>query len=235
MSNVLQFALGLSAGNFLSGANAAKLATGGLLAAATGLGVVMAGVSAQMRRGAGLNDLANRTGESVTNLVKLQRGFEITGINAEQVTGIIGALQRSLGGFNEMGQPTKDIFAGIGLSAQALKKQELPAVFEAVFASLRKLNNNDAANASGKIFGRGNGAAVLQAARDGNEFSAAMKRAANEAKVFERFAGMFDRIDDALVKLKASLDYFFARLGGSFAQVVLFAQQAFGDGKISDL
>jgi len=235
MANVLQFALGLSAGNFIGVAGAAKLALGGLLAVGTGVGMVIGGVAVQMRRGAGLNDLANRTGESVGNLVKLQRGFEITGVAAESVTGIIGALQRSLGGMNEQGEPTKKIFAGIGLSIEELKKLDAPGQIENIFKALRSMDRSSGAFAAGQIFGRGQGGAVMQAARDSTAFGEAMKRAGNEAAIFQRAAAVFDRLDDQLVVLKARLAEVFAGLAEKFANVALVAQQAFADGKLTEL
>lgn len=235
MANVLQFALGLSATNFLSTAGASKLALGALTAAGAGLGAVMAGVFQQIQRGGDLADLSNRTGESVENLVKLQRGFEITGVSAESVTGIIGSLQRSLGGFNEMGEPTKDIFSGIGLSVEKLKEQNAPEAILGIFGALNKLNRNDAANAAGKIFGRGNGANILQAARDGDSFADAMKRAANEAAIFQRSAAAMDKLGDAVQIAKVKISEVFAGLAEQVTNAALVAQQAFGDGQLASL
>ncbi len=235
MANVLQFALGLSVGNFLPGAGAAKLALGALTTAATGLGVVMAGVWQQVNRGGELNDLSNRTGESVGNLVKLQRGFEMAGVSADSVAGIIGGLQRSLGGVNEMGEPTAASFEAIGLSIEKLKGMDTPAALNEIFGALRQFNRNDAASAAGKIFGRGNGGNILQAARDGEAFAEAMKHAQREADIFQRSAAAMDRIGDALVRIKADIVTVFASLAEKFTAIVGIAQQAFADGKVTQL
>lgn len=235
MANVLQFALGLSAGNFISAAGAAKVALGGIAAVGAGLGAVMGGVFQQIQRGGALNDLSNRTGESVGNLVKLQRGFEITGVAAESVTGIIGALQRSLGGVNEMGEPTANTFEAIGLSIERLKGMDTPAALNEIFGALRNLNRNDAASAAGKIFGRGQGGSILQAARDGQAFADAMKNAGREAEIFQRANVAMDKLGDQLVTLKANIATVFAGLAEKFTGLVGVAQQAFADGQVTQL
>ena len=65
MSNILQFALGLNLGNFLSNATKAAGGTAALLGATVSVGAAISKLGQQIERGARLEDLANRTGVAV--------------------------------------------------------------------------------------------------------------------------------------------------------------------------
>ena len=122
MGNVLEFTLGLQVNKFLEGMN---LGAGSIISMAKvseGLKVVMEGVWGQIEKGAALNDLSKRTGETVGTLFQLQKGFVAAGLGADAVGGAIFMLNKSLGGVNEMGEKTEDIFHKAGLSVADLKK-----------------------------------------------------------------------------------------------------------------
>ncbi len=203
---MLQFALGLSLGNFPS--NAAKAATGlgALLGAGAALSIAISKISQQIERGARFEDLSNRTGVAVDSLNAFARGFQAVGVEGDSFLGVISGLQRSMGGFNELGEPTKDIFAGIGLAVDDLKKKNLPAAFEDVGAALAKLDPSTAANFAGKIFGRGAGGDALQAARNMDEYSGAVKRAQRESALLAKNSGAMNNLGNAAGEWKRQLD-----------------------------
>lgn len=176
-------------------------AVGGVLGSVASVGAVAAGVFAQITRGSGLNDLSKVTGSAVSDLVQIQGGLKGIGRAADEVKPLLMGMNRSLGGFNEMGEPTKDVFAGLGLSVDELKAKRAPEALADILGKLSLLNNAEATLAARKIFAGGMEAA-LQAAREGDEFTAAMRAAAGEGERMDKVAGAFDRIDKGIEKIK---------------------------------
>ena len=183
MAGVLSFTLGLEISKFLDRMRASSEATLGLTKAGQGLstgllalgplgdaaaiailglGVALKGVEAgierawrQIERGAALNELSKRTGESVQNLFMLQKGFRAAGLSADSVGRAIFMLNKSLGGINEMGEDTASVFEKVGLSAEALKKAGSAGAIQAVLQKMSGMNQTTATAFAGKIFGRG--------------------------------------------------------------------------------
>src|SRR5436190_12708326 len=129
MAGVLQFTLGLATGNFVSNAGKAAGAIKGLVVAAAGfagLSSATGGIFAAFEKGAGLEHLHKRTGEAVGDLYKIQKGLKAVGLDGDAAGTLIYQLNKSLGGFNELGEPTKDVFAAIGTSVESLKQMQAP-------------------------------------------------------------------------------------------------------------
>lgn len=225
----MQFSLGLAAGSFISQISAATrgvsgligaglrfpvvgAAVGSLIGSVSSLGSIVQHTFGAIEKGAELNALHKRTGESVSDLFRMEKGFKAARVGAENMGTMLFNLQKSLGGFNEMGEPTKDIFAGIGLSVEELKKQKAPEQLEAIFKALAKLNNSEAATAAGKIFGRGGGQEALQLARSGSAFGDAMRGAAEQAALFARNAEAFEKIELSIGRLKSKFNGVFANI-----------------------
>lgn len=206
MPGILQFALALKGGNFLSTATGAAGALGSLIGVTVGVGAAIGKLAEQIGRGARMEDLANRTGIAAGALNTFQRGAQAAGVDGDRFLGIITGLQRSLGGFNEMGEPTKDVFAGLGLAVDDLKKKDPAAAFEDIAAKLSGLNNSDATNLAGKIFGKGVGGDALQIARNFDEFAGAAKRASRESEVLNRHAGSFNSLGNSAGEFRRQLD-----------------------------
>lgn len=212
MANVMQFALGLAPGNFLSTAVLAKVATAGLAAAATG--IVVAGMMQAINRGDELVTLSNRTRESIASLVQLQHAFKQGGAEAGAVGPVINALQRSLSGTNEQGEKTGTIFAGTGTSIEELRGMSSTDALQKIFAGLRGLDANSAAGAAGKIFGRGMSASILTLSNDTEGFNQSLGEAEKTAALFAKHAVAFDRLGDTFEKIKLKAQGFFAGLAG---------------------
>ncbi len=201
-AGILQYTLGLSTAGFLGPLSGA---TGGLLrfaGIATSLGGVVAGVFSQIARGADLNDLSKRTGESVGNLFQLQKGFQAAGLSMDSVAPALFQMQKAIGGFNEMGEPTKNIFSALGLSVERLKGMDAPGQFTTISEALAGLNREEAALAASKIFGRGAAGDMLQLARSSNEFANGMAKSAETAALFGRNAEAFERVERTMEQLK---------------------------------
>ena len=226
MNGTLQYSLGLATGGFLGSLQAVQgrvaqfsgfmgklpvigASLAGLAGSVGSIHAIIEGAMGQIEKGATLNDLSKRTGESVGALYTLQKGFSTVGVAAESVAPALMTMQKALGGFSEMGEPTKNIFAGIGLSIDDLKAQEGPTALWGIIEALAKLRNDEAATAAFKIFGRSMGADMLQVARSADEFGTAMAGANVQAGMFQRNAAEFEAVDKGLAKLKTRFNGLF--------------------------
>lgn len=225
--NVIQFSLGLAAGGFVqemarargafsglvsSGLKVPVIGTaiGGLIASVSSFGAVVENTFAQIEKGSELNKLSKRTGESVGELFRLQKGFKAAGLGAEGLSPMLFQMQKALGGFNEMGEPTKDIFKGIGLEVEALKGMKPSEAFEKITRALAGLNTSEASTAAGKIFGRAGAQDALQLARSGEDVAHAMADAGEQAALFGRNAASFEKLEMGIGRLKGRFNTLFA-------------------------
>lgn len=207
---VLQFTLGLATGNFLAALSGAgsgiKEFLGGLLS----LGAIAEGVAAAFEKGAGLEALHRRTGQSVQDLYELQKGFESAGLSGDDVQSTLLHMQRAIGGVNDMGERTPDIFARLGLNIEDLRKQNAPAQLQAIVGALSTLNTTSAANVGGSIFGRQDFANIIQLTNSTKELGEGMAEAAESGKNWERVSAAFHQIEISWNRLKGIGSGFFA-------------------------
>jgi len=192
------FTLGLETGGFLSALGPVGASVKGFIASFAGMGAIAEGVFGQIERGTALEHLSKRTGETVQSLYQLQKGFKAAGVDASAVAPVLFQMQRAIGGFNELGEPTRDIFAGLGLSVKALKSIDAPAQLEAIGKAIAGLNREEAASAASKIFGRAGAGDALQIARSWDLYSEAVTRAASTGRLFGEHAETFRRIEASL-------------------------------------
>ena len=205
MAGVLEFTLGLQVSKFLEGMNIGSAAVISLAKAGEALKATFEAVWGQIEKGAALNDLSKRTGESVGTLFQLQKGFVAAGLGADAVGGAIFMLNKSLGGVNEMGEKTDDIFKQAGLSVADLKKAGGSGAMTAVLEKMSKMSQTGATKLAASVFGRGEAANMVQLSRSMDEFRDGMKRAEVQAKVFQRVAEVFDTIEKAVARVKDKL------------------------------
>jgi hypothetical protein len=236
MSNagVIGFSLGLATGGFTSGIDRAKAGIGGLVSAGFRLPVLGAALGSligsvgsinsvventfhAITRGAELNQLSKRSGETVGALFSLEKGMKGVGLAGEAAGFQLMQARKAVGGFNEMGEPTKDIFAGLGLSVEKLKDADGPELLQSIYDGLAKLNRSEAVNAAGKIFGRGGAGDALQIARSGEAFRMSIKGASEQAALFQRNAEAFEKIELSIGKLKGKFNSLFAGLAEAAA------------------
>lgn len=209
-SNILEFALGLTTGNFIS---ALGTATGGVkefLAGLVSVGALADGVFGAIERGAALEALHKRTGESVQDLFELQKGFQAAGLSGDDVQSTLLHMQRAIGGVNEMGEKTPDIFRRLGLNIETLRGQDAPKQLESIVTALGKLNSSSAANTAGSIFGRFDYANIIQLMNSTKEVGEAMNNAAVAGRNWERVSAAFEQIEIAWNRVKEIGSGFFA-------------------------
>lgn len=211
MSNaVLQFSLGLATGNFLPALNKASSGVKSFVGGLVGLGAISAGVMKAISKGAELERLHRRTGESAGDLFALQKGFKAAGLSADDVGPALFMMDKALGGVNEMGEKTEDIFGRMGLKIGDLKKMGGAQSLQAIMAALNKLGQTDAAKGASSIFGRMQAGNMIQLARSTDDFTHAMKSAAEQAAIFQRNSNSFFHLELSLDKLKGKMNTLFA-------------------------
>lgn len=230
-SGVLEFALGLSTGGFLHHLSEASAEVKGFIGSMIGLGAIIEGVWKAMERGAELEHLSRRTGQSVHDLYALQRGFKAAGLASEEVSPALTMMERSLGGVSEMGEKTDDIFRRMGLRIDLLKQMSGQGAFTTIISALSKLDQNSAIKGGSSIFGRNEGANMVQLSRSTKEFAEGLQSAQRTASLFERDAQAFERFERTVENMKEALRSVYAQM----ADVVVAFTNAWSQGRVSEL
>jgi hypothetical protein len=210
VAGVLQFTIGLEASQFLHNCGLSSAAIIGLERVGAGLRTVMEKVWASIDQAHALNHLAARTGETAGNLFKLQEAFKACGVDSESVGQTLFFMQKSLGGVNDVGESTADIFSKIGLNIKDLKDLGPLQAFTAIIDRLGKLNQNSAAKAASGIFGRMGAGNTVQLSRQAKEFREALEDASPLAAIFDRMATGADLLSRTLLKIERNFSGFWA-------------------------
>ena len=197
---------------------------GGAFAALESAKGIIDGVMGAFTKGRDLEILHRETGQSIADLVELQKAFVSVKMPAESVGTALFMLNKALGGVNEMGEPTDKAFARIGLSIGALKNMSAVDQFHAIIAGMAKLPTEaDKSSVAMGIFGRS--ARDLQALlNDPAGFDAAVKAAGPMAEVMMRNAAAFEKVDKTIQAIQAKMAGFWAGIAEGLApalQVVL--------------
>ncbi len=250
----------MATSQFISALGTAQGKVLGFIGGMASLGGIVDGVQKQIEKGAALEVMHKRTDASVGDLVRLQAGFKAVGLSADDVSPSVSFMQRALGGVNEMGESTKDIFYRLGLDLGNLKHTGAAEAMQTILSKLNGLNQNDAAKAASSIFGRMGGGNLLVAARSMDDFQKAMAGAAEKAAEMERVAATFHKISVLLVAVKdgvgnlflglaegiapwlkialegiKKMEASFLRIGRFAGQIFSGVAEAFKEGKITEL
>ena len=220
MNGLLAFSIGLQTGNFLgplSGVQRGMTSLLGTAASFAGVGSAIEGFFAAISRGADLQRLHARTGESVQDLFLLEKGFKRAGLSAEDVAPMLFHLQKGLAGLNDMGEETASAFAVLGLSMQGLRAMNGPQQFAAIGTALTRLNRDQAALVASKIFGREGAANFLQLANSSKQFSAALMDNAAAAQQIAKNAAAFQQIEISIGQIKSKGENLFAGIAAGAA------------------
>lgn len=210
MSGVLQYTLGLNAAAFVSGMNQAQsrlaAATAKMrtefISVAAAIAPVAAAVRSSFRFGSDISDLALRTGETASTILTLRQAFTEAGIGAEMTGQALDMMRRALGGVNEDGQPTAKVFERLGLSVAQLRSQGAVDQLRLIGAAISRLGSqSEQAAATMQIFGRGGGR-MLQLFRDPAALDNAAKAVGRLGPYMDKNAATFDRVDDAMSRLR---------------------------------
>lgn len=237
MGNQLSFVLGMAAGGFDRAVQTSQqklgsfLGTAAKIAGITALSEAMlqslkqtanavAGIGDAFQRGADLQRLHNRTGQSVQDLFLLQKGFAAVGLQGDAAGEMIFHLQKSLTGLSEVGEDTSVAFSILGLNMQKLRGEGSARAITEIAKAFQQLDPNQAAGFASKLFGRGEAGNFLQLARDSEAFTKALHDNAAAAEQMARDAAQFNRIELDLTKLKNKSKNLFAGIAEGIAPAV---------------
>lgn len=196
------------AATVLSSLGVIQGAIGGLAAAATSTTAALSGITTALDFGGQLNDLKNRTGETVRDLVVLRRAFDNEGVGASSTAQMIGLLQKSLGGVNEEGGKTDEVFKRLGVSQDGLKNMGALDQVTALTQGFAKIQNpSERAALAMQLFGR-NGAQMLQLLGNSSAISNAEREVGRLAVRAGQNAEKFDDVSDRLSLAKLRLQEF---------------------------
>lgn len=231
----IEYAIGLDTASLLGKLGGANQALELLGKAFTALGTIGHQVFGQIERGAALQDLSNRTGETVGNLFQLEYAFKQSGVAAGSVPPTLLKFQKALSGVSELGESTAEAFSALGLSTKEFSQLDSPAALLKVFAGLNGLDRNSATDVASRIFGRGSAGDILQLARDSKDVAENFKVSAEQAALMQRNARAFDAIGDSLGRVKFEVEGIFAKLAEDIAPALNSIGPALQAGRIGEL
>jgi hypothetical protein len=165
-----------------------------------------------------LKKLSTTTGQSVHDLVILQKAFKDVGIDADGVQSALFMLQKSLGGINQEGQPTKQIFEQLGLSIEGLKGRPAIEQLQSIGAAIGQLKDQESkAAAVSAIFSRFAGKEMLAILADPNAIKKAAADYGELASVQQKNAAAFAQLYLSMEKLKGKIANVFVGLTAQIA------------------
>ena len=258
MAGELAFTLGLENKQFLDAIGVSESVLVGFELVAEGLKAVFEKCWEAIEKGAALQALHARTGESVGSLYQLQQAFKAVEIDAGAVGGMLFKTEKFLGGVTEEGEKIDEILARLGLSLTTLQALGPTKTFTAVGAALAKLDTASAANIAAKLYGREGAGNMIQIARSGKEFREAMAAAAEDAQIWQDAAPAFHQIvmyagmiqvhlstlwagiaqgaAPAIMKIEKALEKInFGAIGKNIGQVIDAVANIIADGKLGKL
>jgi len=209
-TGALNFTLGLQANQFLNSLGVASGKLVGFLGVANGIQMAFHKMWGAIQTGGKLNDLAASANLTVKQLYQLQRAFDEVGASADSVPAVVNKLRRTMGSGEQ-----NNLLSGIGLDPAKLGRMDPAKQFEAIAASLSRLDVNARSNAAQKLFGREGAATAMQIANSGKDFAEAMKAAESDAEIWSRVAKSFDEIGDKIVRITKRIDTMWAAITGA--------------------
>lgn len=235
--NILSFTLGLASSSFLQNigrANSSLTSLLGTAAKLSGVGAlvggafeglrqsanIVQGVFSAIERGGNLQQLHQRTDQSVYDLFRMQRGFQAVGLDADSLGRMIFHLQKSMTGINDVGEDTGVVFSVLGLNMMQLRNLPVTEQFQKIAAALKGVNAAQAAGLSGKLFGREGAADFLQLARSSDEFTDALNKNAAAAAIVARNAAAWQKIEVTIQSLKYKFMDFFSGVAQGVAPAI---------------
>ncbi|MFA5264916.1 MAG: hypothetical protein WC378_13920, partial [Opitutaceae bacterium] len=163
------------------------------------------GVKGAFEDGSHFKQLADRTGESVRELVILDKAYRNAGLGAESIGHSANLLQKALGGVNDMGGRTDVVFRRIGTSIEELKELPFAQQLEVISEGLGKVENqSERANIVMQLFGR-SGGQMLQLLSSPEGLKLAAEQAGRLGDRMEQSAHQFHEVEDRLGVINSRL------------------------------
>jgi len=198
------------------------------------------------------------TGESITDLITLQKAYKEVGMDPSGLQQNLTMLQAALGGVNAEGEPTKVIFDQLGISLDRLKSEDAVTQFKEIGTAISSLaTQSDKIAAVRAIFGR-QGANMINILSDPKAIEEAAKSTAEKAAVYEKNAALFTRVTNEFEAIGMKTQGFFLgaaegaadalepilkeiksidtiKIGKGFGEEMKAGMEALSEGKLSDL
>ena len=176
---------------------------------------------------AGLQQLSERTGATVENLSALGSVAKPSGTDSAQLAGGLQKLSRAMLDAQQGGTKTSAAFSAVGISTKDLASQRPDEVFIRLATELAKYQDGAGKTALAQELLGKSGANLLPVMKDLAEVGDL------QVKVTSEQAQMADEYEKNLVRLKASTDAIFKKIGlelvpvlNAFTKAILESQNA---------
>lgn len=201
----------------LSGPGAALAGIGAVAAGATvafkGMFDVMAGASEKINQ-------SFNTGTSISNLYRLEKAFNMSGVGAENVETVMGKLRAKVGDLGAGTPAAVTAFAKLGLTFSDLKGRDMADVLGLIGQRLARLAPEAKSAALADLFG------ARQGFRMGSFFErggldALAPTASTKAKIMQEYAGLFEEISRKRKEVfENQKEGFFIGMASEFAPII---------------
>ena len=163
--------------------------------------------------GSNFSNLSKQTGELPSTLAVLRQAFADTGVGADALGATLGLMRKSLGGVNEMGEPTGKMFQKLGLDIEALKGLGAEEQFQSIGNAIKNLGTpaEQTAAAMG-VFGR-SGASMLSLFKSDGAIDGARASLGELPALLDRNAAAFNNISTTIGHIKEKSKGLWAGVG----------------------
>jgi hypothetical protein len=176
---------------------------------------------------AGLQQLSERTGATVENLSALASVAKLSGTDTDQLAGGLQKLSRAMLDAQEGGTKTSAAFGALGISTKNLAAQRPDEVFVRIATELARYQDGAAKTALAQELLGKSGANLLPVMKDLVDVGSL------QVKVTSEQAHMADEYEKNLIRLRASTDAIFKKIGlelvpvlNAFTKAILDSQNA---------
>ena len=155
-----------------------------------------------LEMGGKLNELSDQTGIAAGKLVILQRAFENTGLQADDLGKLVNKMQKFIEGAGDSGSASAEKLAKIGLTTEELKALSPEEQFQKIGKALAAISDpGEKAALSMEIFGKSGGKTLALFNHLDEEMANAKTEVGSFAKVMDGSASSFDMMDDSLKEI----------------------------------
>lgn len=223
-------AFGGPLGNLFGGASGAL----GMLGKFSGPGAALAGIGAATAAATvafkgmfdameGASERINQSlnvGTSISNLYRLEKAFNISGVGAENVETVLGKLRAKVGDLGAGTPAAVTAFAKLGLTFGDLKGKDTADVLGLIGSRLARLTPEAKAAALSDLFGARQGFRMASFFERGG-LDALAPTASTKAKIMQEYAGMFEDISRKRKEVfENQREGFFIGMASEFAPLI---------------
>jgi methyl-accepting chemotaxis protein len=155
-----------------------------------------------LEMGGKLDELSDQTGIAAGKLVILQRAFENTGLQADDLGKLVNKMQKFIEGAGDSGSASAEKLAKIGLTTEELKALSPDEQFQKIGTALAAISDpTEKAAMSMEIFGKSGGKTLALFNHLDEEMANAKTEVGSFAEVMDGSASSFHMMDDSLKEI----------------------------------